>query len=324
VRQQIDGPRANDAWARADLATALVLSGDDEETRQEAEDYFRSYAKAARPRDIGTTLRILGLAERQLKQMGDPAGSWTAWGFALWSARREKRASCAWHEASRVDAGCRHGGDDLQPTSHMMQLHASAHQGNRSAIVTPGAFTSISTKSAALTLQGLRVNSHDAEALRDIALVLVMPDMPTRRSEAAAPEIRGSDLRRGRLFVRPSKTMLTLAATLVRSLTTSPAEVCSDNPRNSADQAFSPLEFWPFWRNHNRSRPLGSMTRRLRTGSEPLCWYCTLFNRSARIQIFLEELAKPAERESTGILMLTRAVFLRQHRVPWKKPSSEC
>jgi hypothetical protein len=89
VRQQIDGPRANDAWAKVDLATALVLSRDDNETRQEAEDYFRSYAKAARPRDIGTTLRILGLVEEQLKQMEDPAGSWTAW--AIRTLEREAR-----------------------------------------------------------------------------------------------------------------------------------------------------------------------------------------------------------------------------------------
>jgi tetratricopeptide (TPR) repeat protein len=80
LRRQLDGLRANDAWAKADLAVTLTLLGDDNDTRKEAADYFSDYVKAARPRDIGATLRILRLVRSQLE---DPAETWTAWAIDL-------------------------------------------------------------------------------------------------------------------------------------------------------------------------------------------------------------------------------------------------
>jgi hypothetical protein len=84
VNEQItEGKRNNDAWAKADLAMAIMLSNDAEATRNEVPLYYALYAAKADVDDIETTLRILKLVLEKLREMGDPVAALVEQGIAM-------------------------------------------------------------------------------------------------------------------------------------------------------------------------------------------------------------------------------------------------
>jgi tetratricopeptide (TPR) repeat protein len=73
VKDQIfEGRRANDGWAKSDLALAIMLSDDPRAVEQDVPIYYARYAAQADVDDIETTLRILKLLFAKLSEMGDP------------------------------------------------------------------------------------------------------------------------------------------------------------------------------------------------------------------------------------------------------------
>jgi hypothetical protein len=83
VRAQITkGKRGNDAWAKADLAMAIILSNDAKAVKDDVPVYYAVYAAKADVDDIETTLRILKLVLDKLREMGDPVAALVEQGIA--------------------------------------------------------------------------------------------------------------------------------------------------------------------------------------------------------------------------------------------------
>jgi len=83
VKSQIDGKRGNDAWAKADLAMAILLSNDLEAANDDVPVYYALYAAKADVDDIESTLRILRLVLANLSEMGDPVATLVEQGIAV-------------------------------------------------------------------------------------------------------------------------------------------------------------------------------------------------------------------------------------------------
>jgi len=76
VKSQItDGKRGNDAWAKADLAMAIMLSNDVVAANDEIPACYAFYAGKADVDDIETTLRILKSVMEKLGEIGDPVAA---------------------------------------------------------------------------------------------------------------------------------------------------------------------------------------------------------------------------------------------------------
>jgi len=76
IKGQItEGKRSNDAWAKADLAMAIMLSDDVKAAREQVPDYYALYAAKADVDDVETTLRILNVVLEKLREMGDPVAT---------------------------------------------------------------------------------------------------------------------------------------------------------------------------------------------------------------------------------------------------------
>jgi hypothetical protein len=83
VKEQInEGKRGNDAWAKADLAMAIMLSNDAKASKDEVPVYYALYAAKADVDDIETTLRILRLVLEKLREMDDPVAALVEQGIA--------------------------------------------------------------------------------------------------------------------------------------------------------------------------------------------------------------------------------------------------